>query len=371
MVYQRIWKGAFSTLFLAGAVMTVQAQEKKEIIIKQIGSDKKETVIVLDKKMVEGEPLSPPSHFNVFVPQDIEAGLVTGMPLGQGGGPTFSMAHETMPFESKVVKSLPYSADAVSEFTQTLPDGNRIQRKSESQIYRDSEGRTRREFSPLMIGMVPGLPDLGKSIQIVDPVAGVTLLVDPKARTVTKMNMPPVLTFDGAPTGAASTGVMITKIEKAEVKMSTNVESQNGVTRIITRRLDGPGAAITEDVKEIKIGNPGQLTVIAEAGKNIRTEKLGKQMVEGIEAEGTRTVETIPAGQVGNEKAIEIVNERWYSNELQLVILTRHSDPRFGESVYRVINLSRNEPDAALFAAPADYKVTEGFSMSRKIEIRK
>lgn len=363
MVYQRIRKGAFATLLLAGAVMTAQAQEKKEIIIKQIGSDNKETVIFLDKKTVDGESLAPQSHFNLVVPRDI----VAGMPLGQSGAATFSMAHETMPFESKVVKSLPYSADAVSEFTQTLPDGNRIQRKSESQIYRDGEGRTRREFSPLMIGMVPGLPDLGKSVQIVDPVAGVTIMLDPKARTVTKMSLPPVLAFDGAPPA----GVMITKIEKAEVKMSTNVESQNGVTRIITRRLDGPGAASTEDVKVIKIDNPGQFTLISDAGKNIKTEKLGKQMVEGVEAEGTRTVETIPAGQVGNEKPIEIVNERWYSNELQLVIMTRHSDPRFGESVYRVINLSRNEPDAALFAAPADYKVVEGASMTRKIEIRK
>ncbi|MFM8396179.1 MAG: hypothetical protein ACKOB4_19840, partial [Acidobacteriota bacterium] len=236
MVNRRIWQSALATLLLAGSVLSVQAQEKKEIIIKELGSDKKETVIILDKKVVAGEPLSHQEKFDVFVSRDIGAGLVNGMPLGQSGGMSLSMAHETMPFESKVVKGLPYSADSVSEFTQTLPDGNRIQRKSESQIYRDSEGRTRREFSPLMIGMVPGLPDLGKSIQIVDPVAGVTLMVDPKARTVSRMNTPPVLTIDGAPLGGASTGLTITKIEKAEVKMSTSVDNQQGVTRIVTRR---------------------------------------------------------------------------------------------------------------------------------------
>lgn len=364
MVNRRIWQYTLATLLLAGSVLSVQAQEKKEIILKELGSDKKETIIILDKKVVAGEPSSQLEKFDVFLSKDTGAGLVTGMPPGQNGPMSISMAHETMPFESKVVKGLPYSADAVSEFTQILSDGNRIQRKSESQIYRDSEGRTRREFSPLMIGMVPGLPDLGKSIQIVDPVGGLTLMVDPKARTVTRMPTPQVVA--GSPMG-----LTITKIDGAEMKVSTSVDNQNGVTRIVTRRLEGNGSVNTEDVKEIRTGEARQFAFIAADEKNIRTEKLGKQTIEGVEAEGTRTVETIPAGQVGNEKPIEIVNERWYSNELQLVILTRHSDPRFGENVYRVINLSRSEPDAGLFIAPTDYKVTEGMSMTRKIEIRK
>lgn len=369
MVNRRIWQCTLATLLLAGSVLSVQAQEKKEIILKELGSDKKETIIILDKKVVAGEPSSQQEKFDIFLSRDIGAGLVTGMPPGQNGPMSISMAHETMPFESKVVKGLPYSADAVSEFTQILSDGNRIQRKSESQIYRDSEGRTRREFSPLMIGMVPGLPDLGKSIQIVDPVGGLTLMVDPKARTVTRMPTPQVVA--GSPMG-----LTITKIDGAEMKVSTSVDNQNGVTRIVTRRLEANGSVNTEDVKEIRTGEirtgeARQFAFIAADEKNIRTEKLGKQTIEGVEAEGTRTVETIPAGQVGNEKPIEIVNERWYSNELQLVILTRHSDPRFGENVYRVINLSRSEPDAGLFIAPTDYKVTEGMSMTRKIEIRK
>jgi hypothetical protein len=55
-----------------------------------------------------------------------------------------------------------------------------------------------------------------------------------------------------------------------------------------------------------------------------------------------RTTITIPAGEIGNERAIEIVSERWYSPELQLVVMTRHSDPRTGETVYRLTNHQSN-----------------------------
>jgi TonB family protein len=95
------------------------------------------------------------------------------------------------------------------------------------------------------------------------------------------------------------------------------------------------------------------------------TEQLGKQAIEGVECEGTREVTTIPAGAIGNERPIETVRERWFSPELNMVIMTKQNDPRFGESTYRVTNISRAEPDAALFQVPSDYTVKEGgFSFS-------
>ena len=90
-----------------------------------------------------------------------------------------------------------------------------------------------------------------------------------------------------------------------------------------------------------------------------KSEPLGKQTIEGVEAEGTRTVTTIPAGKIGNERPIEIVFERWYSPELQTVIMTRHNDPRFGETIYRLTNISRDEPSRSLFEVPAGYTVKE------------
>ena len=358
--------------------VAVAAQEKREIIIREMGSDKKGTVIIVEKSgqsaVVKAD--SGPSNVTISAPN---AFFINGDSLAQSGQPlpthfSVAIAGEAMPFENKVVKGMPYSADAVTEFTQTLPDGNRIQRKSESQIYRDGEGRTRREFSPMMVGpmmvgSMQGAPDLGKSIQIVDPVAGTTMILDPRSRTFSKMpSITPAFSIIRDEKGAEN------RAEKIELKVTTNVESENGSTRIITRRIEGNGqgsSVVTEDVKNL---DPKMFTFITGPAKNLRTENLGKQTIDGIEAEGTRTVETIPAGEVGNEKQIEIVNERWYSNDLQLVLLTRHVDPRFGENLYRVINVNRAEPDAALFVVPADYKVNESptmMKMIKKIEIQK
>ena len=80
-------------------------------------------------------------------------------------------------------------------------------------------------------------------------------------------------------------------------------------------------------------------------------------MMEGVEVEGTRIVNTIPAGAIGNERQIDIVFERWYSPELQVVVMSRNSDPRTGENVYRLTNIVRNEPPADLFKVPADYTI--------------
>jgi hypothetical protein len=90
-----------------------------------------------------------------------------------------------------------------------------------------------------------------------------------------------------------------------------------------------------------------------------KKESLGKQMIEGVEAEGTRSTVTIAAGEIGNERAIEIVSERWYSAELQTVVMTRHSDPRFGETTYKLTNINRTEPDHSLFELPAGYTLKE------------
>ena len=69
---------------------------------------------------------------------------------------------------------------------------------------------------------------------------------------------------------------------------------------------------------------------------------------------------TIPAGEIGNELPINIVSERWYSPELQTIVMTRRSDPRMGETVYRLTNINRSEPARSLFEVPADYTVKEG-----------
>jgi hypothetical protein len=104
---------------------------------------------------------------------------------------------------------------------------------------------------------------------------------------------------------------------------------------------------------------------------NARTESLGKQNIGGVEAEGTRSTVTIPTGEIGNERPIEIVSERWYSPELQTAVMTRHSDPRTGETVYRLTNISRTEPARSLFEVPADYTVKEGPPAPEPMRLRR
>ncbi len=91
-------------------------------------------------------------------------------------------------------------------------------------------------------------------------------------------------------------------------------------------------------------------------------ESLGTQIIDGLLAQGTRETRTVPPGQSGNERAIQVVLETWYSAELQTVIMSRHTDPRLGETVYRLTDIQRGEPVYSLFQVPADYTVREELS---------
>ena len=96
------------------------------------------------------------------------------------------------------------------------------------------------------------------------------------------------------------------------------------------------------------------------ADGSLKQEDLGTQTINGVMATGTRYTHTIPAGQIGNEKPIVAVSERWYSNDLQIVVKSTRNDPRFGTSTYTVTNIQRTEPASALFTVPADYTVQAG-----------
>jgi hypothetical protein len=101
-------------------------------------------------------------------------------------------------------------------------------------------------------------------------------------------------------------------------------------------------------------------------------EQLGKQTIEGIAAEGTRSTFTIAAGQIGNDLSLHIVSERWFSPELNVLVVSRHSDPRFGETTYRLTNIVRVEPPPALFEPPPDFTIVEpGAALRTRTRMRK
>lgn len=248
----------------------------------------------------------------------------------------------------KIVKNAPFSAIAVSESVQILPDGNRIVRTSTTKMFRNSEGRFRREITDSVGGLYGAYFSTGPGITILDPIAGRRLFLDEaqKVATAVELNIADRLVTRTIP---PSQGKLAEPGQKqSEVKVE---ESQ---VRIQTERRAAELAATS---REIAKAAQASSSFTARTPFESKTEQLGKQIFEGVEAEGVRTITTIPTGAIGNERPIEIVFERWYSPELQLTLYSKHYDPRFGEQTYTIKELIRSEPDPSLFSLPSGYRI--------------
>ena len=273
------------------------------------------------------------------------------------------MASES--FGGKIVKGAPYSAEAVTETVQTLADGNRIVNRITSAVFRDSEGRTRREQSLKGLGIFGAGQEPLKMIFINDPVAGVAYSLDSRSHVAHK-TVPFRFEFTDK---SGTVGVAAGGGEGRRFEFKVGAGTANGESRVIMA-APLPAPAPGEPLPPSEHGNwmmraegTASSTLLLRTRTNPQNEvkeQLGKQIIEGVEAEGTRTKVTIPAGEIGNERAIEIVSESWYSPELQLVVMTRHSDPRNGESTYRLTNIIRAEQARYLFEVPGDFTVQEG-----------
>jgi hypothetical protein len=291
----------------------------------------------------------PPAEDEVFIAQ----GPGTPMPPPQveiRGDNLIFMATE-MSFAAKLVKGAPYSAQAVTESVQTLSDGNRIVRKNTAQLYRDTEGRTRREQTVGYIGPYAPSVEETQTVFINDPVTGFSYILEPSSKTARKLPRMEVRfrTEEGAAAGDRQKAVQESQ-RKIEVERTFDV------------RVPGPGADTVTGTAVIVTGPSGPQGDMLErhdSKHEAKTEKLEARSFDGVTAEGSRTTFTIPAGEIGNEAPIQIVDERWYSPELQVVVMTRHSDPRYGETTYRLTNISRTEPAATLFQVPSDYTLKE------------
>jgi len=245
--------------------------------------------------------------------------------------------------DTNPVKGQPYSADAVTETTQTLGDGNRIVNRSTSTIYRDGEGRVRREESIRNLGAYHAQGEPAKVIFISDPVAKVRYTLRPDEHTAERIPVrAPAIKFNVNGPEAAATGPRTVQ------------------TTTVTSTGD-PG----------NVGLAVMSQAISESPSAAKTEQLAPQMIEGVLAQGTRTTAVISAGQIGNEHDITVVNERWVSSELGVVVMSKQSDPRSGERTYKLTNINRNEPVHSLFEVPADYTVNDAGVMLRDQKVRK
>jgi hypothetical protein len=229
------------------------------------------------------------------------------MPGGPMGGRMEILGFGEM-HPGAIVTGAPYTAVAVVESKQTLADGNTIDRRAQTNIFRDSQGRTRRETTLPAVGPLAASGQPKTFIMIFDPVASTSFVLHPDTKIAEQL--------------PARTGG---KKNRADFQAKFEARMQQEI-----------------------------------ANGTLKKDDLGTQTINGISAQGTRYTHTIAAGQMGNEKAIVVTSERWYSPDLQIVVKTTRNDPRFGETSYVLTSVQRTEPAATLFTVPAGYTVQAG-----------
>lgn len=254
---------------------------------------------------------------------------------------------------SIVVKGAPYSAEATTEIVQVLADGNRIVSKTTNKSYRDSEGRTRMEITPSPAGA--WMPDTKQfSITVIDdPVSGDHITLNNNNRVATRFSAKEGTASSSGVAGAAVRGqnMTFTVTAGSDVAGSVPPLSTQG-TRATAARIT-TGYAQAGGLMSVTMSDSTDVKV------DTKKEDLGKQVIEGVVCTGSKETTTIPAGAIGNERAIETLTEHWYSPELQQEVLTKTTDPRFGETSYRLSSIARSEQPRSLFEVPSDYKLEE------------
>ena len=293
---------------------------------------------------------------NVFVHKEIQA--MPGVTYEAASGPvSMDFVGSEMSFSGNPVKGAPYSAEAVTETVQMLSDGNRITRKSTAKVYRDSGGRTRREETMAAIGPWSTSGEPHQIILINDPAAGVSYHLDPQTHTAHKLPMGKGVFFFSNTGGSGAAGAVAGAAGAGDRVFTFNTSVPPPGSAEI--RSGGIAVAAAPPVRAEKLVH-----------SDAKSESLGKQIIEGVQAEGTQSTMTIPAGDIGNELPIASVSERWYSPELQAVIMSKRTDPRFGETTYHLMNIQRGEQPPTLFEVPSDYTVTEGPPIPKMIRTR-
>jgi hypothetical protein len=269
-----------------------------------------------------------------------------------------------VPLEKAVTRA-PYSAETVVEGVQALADGNRIVRKTTGRVYRDGEGRTRREeegqVMTARIADVPVTANRRTTISIVDPVAGFSYALDPERKIAWRTAI-----------GAGSE--IMNKLDAAKMEQ-VKAELERRAART-AGAADKPSTD-AKVIEEQKMVEEQKREMAAAGGRGGRGGMAGgegrmrgsaimapqgpieRKTLGGVLVEGRKTTTVIPAGQVGNEQPLTIVSEEWRSPDLQVLVMTRYSDPRTGDSTYRLLNIIRAEPDRSLFMIPPDYEVRE------------
>ena len=224
--------------------------------------------------------------------------MMRGGPGGEWMAPPIGERMELLGFEGMHGGKVVTGApfSGTATTTQTLADGKTHITRT-SNLYRDSAGRFRREMT---------LPGGSQSFVVIsDPTTGNHYLLQPDQKVAWQM------TKNGGPQGFAR-------------------------------------------------GGPGHHQHGGNAGANAQETPLGTKTINGVTATGTQYTSIIPPGQIGNDAPITIVSERWYSDKLQMVVMSKRSDPRFGDTVYSVTIQQQEEQPKEMFTVPTTYTIKQG-----------
>lgn len=225
----------------------------------------------------------------------------------------------------------PYSATAVTHTVQMLADGSQIETTRSQVLYRDDEGRTRTEVND------------GKSIQIVDRVAGITYSINTAAKTARALEIV-----------RAGRGVNVNATQPAA--------NANG-----TVAPAAPRAAVDnlrDAVVQLDMLKEGMAAGQAPRRPSRASEDLGTQSFDGVQAHGVRTTSTIPVGAIGNNRELKTVTDLWESKDLGIIVKSVSADPRFGTTTYELTNIVQSSPDPSLFRVPAGYTILQAPKMN-------
>jgi hypothetical protein len=208
-----------------------------------------------------------------------------------------------------------FSGTAKSTFEQRLPDGSYVRAYVRTKIAHEAKGRWLTQMAMGCHKDENGVPAATLSVNVFDPVTKTTTMwqVGPYMEKVARV-------YHAAETQAAKK----------------------------------PAAPTAEQIERRKLEELNR-----PAKSEYKSEDLGKKSINGVEAHGTRTTRTIPAGEEGNELPLMTTNEVWRAEDLGIVMLGIDEDPRKGKTTYEVEDLERGAPDAAVFAPPEGYKIDD------------
>lgn len=240
-----------------------------------------------------------------------------------------------MPFSP--ITGAPFSGVRETEHTQTLADGTHISRKMLTQkVWRDADGRMRTE-RPMIMGPYAA-EDSPAVVEIVDPVAGYRYTLDTQGKVAHRVAIAQRPAAPPPPQNQAAAGTIV-----RQGSMGGSVAPGNAVAA----GQPAPGGGVI-----------GSFSTMPRRIQS-QHESLGTKTIDGLAVNGTRFTITIPAGDQGNDRPISTVTETWTSPELREMIESTSSDPRSGESITRLNNIDRNNPDPGLFQVPADYEIVD------------